>query len=73
MALSNFEKGSLDLDTRLTGLVRLVGEYGLPWLDAHSSIAALKRLVNCEYGVLLQKVIVFRAEYDYLRGLATEQ
>lgn len=67
--LCNFEKGSLDPVTRITEIVRLVAEYGLPWLDAHSSVAALKELVGNEYHELVPKVIVFRAEYDYLRAL----
>jgi len=69
-SLSNFEKGSWDLDTRLSEIVRLVGDFGLPWLDAHSSITALKDLVRSEHHILLQKMTVFRAEYDYLLRLA---
>ena len=70
--LCNFEKGSLDPEVRIAEIVRLVADYGLPWLDAHSSIAALRGLVNCEYHKLVPKVIVFRAGYDYLRSLDGE-
>jgi hypothetical protein len=70
--LCDFEKGSLDPATRITEIVRLVADYGLPWLDAHSSMPALKELVNCEYHKLVPRSMVKLAAYDYLRALQVE-
>src|SRR5262249_26890864 len=70
--LSNFEDHSVDLEKRLGGIVRLVGKYGLPWLDLYSSIPALQTLTRCDYGALLHKGRVLRAAYDYLRGLPAQ-
>jgi uncharacterized protein DUF4304 len=65
----DFEDRSLTLQRRLKKLTRAVEKYAIPWLDAHSSIADLQRLVATDYETLLPKVQVWRDTYDYLRAL----
>lgn len=67
--ISNFEDSSLALARRLELLVGAVRNFGIPWLDAHSTIPALQRLVEGDYEALLKKVVVFGSVYEYLRGL----
>ena len=64
---SNFEDTSLDLADRLPRIIELVASYALPWLEQHSTIPTLSALAQCDYDILLPRILVFRAAYDHLR------
>lgn len=73
LRLSNFEDSSVSLSQRLDLLVAAVREFGIPWLDAHSTMPALQRLVDRDYEKLLAEVLVLGSAFNYLRGLPKEQ
>ena len=66
---SNFEDASLDVVDRLSLITELVASYALPWLEQHSTLASLSALAQRDYDILLPRVQIFRAAYDYLRQI----
>jgi hypothetical protein len=64
----DFKNTSVTVADKLDRIVQFVSAYALPWLDQHSTIAALRRLAECDYATLLPRVQIFRVTYDYLRN-----
>lgn len=69
--VSNFEDSSVSLSTRLRDIRELVATHALPWLERYSSLSALSELAQSDYEILLPRVLMFRAAYDFLRTQKT--
>jgi hypothetical protein len=64
----DFDYLSFTTEERLERLKEFVAEVALPWLEQHSTLAALEKMALSEYQELMSQMFIIRATYDYLRG-----